>query len=166
VLAGNKVRTHPKTPDLYRAIIKVLTGKTEFHTYKPKYERNYRVVLKNMHFSINPADIQSEIEKLGHTVTNIYNIKQHLTKLPLPMFFVDFKPATNNKDILNVEYLQQCKVKFGPPKQKKILLNVLSAVWPHKNYCHLKHRCVKCTGSHSTTQCPLKERSSDVRCVL
>jgi hypothetical protein len=30
---------------------------TAFHTYKPKYERNYRAVLKNMHFSINPADI-------------------------------------------------------------------------------------------------------------
>jgi hypothetical protein len=57
-----------------------------------------------MHFSINPADIQSEIEKLGHNVTNIYNIKHHLTKLPLPMFFVDLKPAMNNKDIFNVEY--------------------------------------------------------------
>jgi hypothetical protein len=35
-----------------------------------------------------------------------------------------------------------------------------------KNYCHLKSRCVKCAGSHGTTQCPRKERSSDVRCVL
>jgi hypothetical protein len=59
-----------------------------------------------MHSSINPVDIQSEIEKLGHTVTNIYNIKHHLTKFPFPMFFVYLKPATNNKDIFNVEYLQ------------------------------------------------------------
>jgi ribosome-associated translation inhibitor RaiA len=119
VLAGNQVRIQPKTPDSYRAIIKALAEKnTAFHTYKPKYERNYRVVLKNMHFSINPADIQSKIEKLGHTITNIYNVKHHLTKLPLPMFFVDAKPATNNKDIFNVEYLQQCKIKFEPPKQK------------------------------------------------
>jgi hypothetical protein len=36
--------------------------------------------------------------------------------------------------------------------------------WRH--YCHLKLRCVKCAGSHSTTQCPHKERLSDVRCVL
>jgi hypothetical protein len=35
-----------------------------------------------------------------------------------------------------------------------------------KNYCHLKPGCVKCAGYHSTTQCPRKERSSDVRCVL
>jgi hypothetical protein len=71
-----------------------------------------------MHFSINPADIQSEIEELGHIVTNIYNIKHHLTKHPLPMFFLGLKPATNNKDIFNVEYLQQSNVKFEPPKQK------------------------------------------------
>jgi hypothetical protein len=35
-----------------------------------------------------------------------------------------------------------------------------------KNFCHLKPRCVKCAGDHSTSQCPRKERSSDVRCVL
>jgi hypothetical protein len=77
---------------IYTVAIKALVEKkTAFHTYKPKYERNYRVVLKNLHFSINPADIQSEIEKLEYTVTNIYNIKHHLTKLPLPIFFVDLK---------------------------------------------------------------------------
>jgi hypothetical protein len=32
-----------------------------------------------MHFSINTADSQSEIEKLGHTIT-----KHHLNKLLLP----------------------------------------------------------------------------------
>jgi hypothetical protein len=164
-LAGNQVRIQPKTPDSYRAIIKALAEKnTAFHTYKLKYEDNYRVVLKNMHFSINPADIGSEIEKLGHTVTNIYNIKHNLTKLPLPIFFVDLKPVTNNKEIFNVEYLQQCKVKIEPPKQKRNIVQCANCQrYGHtKNYCHLKPRCVKCAGSHSTTQCPRKERSSDI----
>jgi hypothetical protein len=35
-----------------------------------------------------------------------------------------------------------------------------------KNCCHLKPRCVKCAGDHSTSQCPRKERSSDVWFVL
>jgi hypothetical protein len=35
------------------------------------------------------------------------------------MFFVDLKPAPNNKDIFNVEFIQQCKIKFEPPKHKK-----------------------------------------------
>jgi hypothetical protein len=54
-----------------------LTAKgAEFHTFKPKEERNYRVVLKHMHYSVNPDDIKSEREKLGYKVANIWNIKQ------------------------------------------------------------------------------------------
>jgi hypothetical protein len=34
------------------------------------------------------------------------------------MFFVELKPATNNKDIYDV-YLQQYKIKFKTPKHKR-----------------------------------------------
>jgi hypothetical protein len=54
--AGNHVRIQPKTPNSYRATIKALADKKiALYTYKRKYECNYRIVLKNMHFSINPA---------------------------------------------------------------------------------------------------------------
>jgi hypothetical protein len=56
-----------------------------------------------MHYSINPLEIKTEIEKLEHTVTNTWNIKQYRTKLSLSMFFVELKPVPNNKDIFNVE---------------------------------------------------------------
>jgi hypothetical protein len=65
-----------------------------------------------MHYSINPEEIKAEIEKLGHTVSNIWNIKQYETKLPLSMFFVEVKPVPNIKNIHEVEYLQQCKIRF------------------------------------------------------
>jgi hypothetical protein len=79
-------------------------------------KRSYRVVLKNMHYSINPQEIKTKIEKLGYIVTNVWNIKQYGTKLPLSMFFVELKPAPNNKGIFNVEYIQQCKIKFEPSR--------------------------------------------------
>jgi hypothetical protein len=106
----------------------------EFHTYKPKEERSCRVVLKNMHDSIAPANIKTEIEKLGHQVAKIWNITQYRTKLPLSMFYVELKPAPNNKDIFLVEYLQQCKVKFEPPKQKRgnSRMCKLPMLWTHQ----------------------------------
>jgi hypothetical protein len=58
--------------------------------------------VKNMHYSINPEEIKSEIEKLGQTITNIWNIKQYRTKLPLSMFFEVLQPVPNNKDIFNI----------------------------------------------------------------
>jgi hypothetical protein len=33
--------------------------------------------------------------------------------------FVDLKPAPNNKDMFDVEFLQQCKIKFEPLKHKQ-----------------------------------------------
>jgi hypothetical protein len=104
-LADNQVKFQPKTSESYRTIIKALAeNHTEFHTYKLKKGRSYRVVLKNMHHSINPEDIKTEIEKPGHTVTNNLNIKQYRTKLPFSTFFVELKPARNND--INVEYKQ------------------------------------------------------------
>jgi hypothetical protein len=34
-------------------------------------EKNYTIVLTDMHYSIGPDDMKIEIEKLGHTITNI-----------------------------------------------------------------------------------------------
>jgi hypothetical protein len=54
-----------------------------------------------MHYSISPKDIKIKVEKLGHVATNVWNFKQYKTKLSV--FFVDLKPAPNNKDIFNVQ---------------------------------------------------------------
>jgi hypothetical protein len=35
-----------------------------------------------------------------------------------------------------------------------------------KAYCYHSPRCVKCAGTHRTTNCPRKERSDQVKCVL
>jgi hypothetical protein len=42
--------------------------------------------VKNMHYSINPQEIKTEIEKLGHTVTNIWNINDTELSYPSPCF--------------------------------------------------------------------------------
>jgi hypothetical protein len=77
-LANNQVWVQPTTSDSYRSITHAFTeNRSEFHTFKPKEVRNYRVVLKNMHYSINPDDIKAEIEKLGHKVANVWNITQY-----------------------------------------------------------------------------------------
>lgn len=168
-LSQNQVKVQPQSSEAYRAIVHALNEKqTNFHTYKPKEDRNYRVVLKHMHYSIEPTAIKEEIENLGHKVVSVWNIKQARTKLPLPMFFVDLKPAPTNKDIYQIEYLHHCKIAFEPPHRKRDIVQCANCQrYGHtKNYCHLKPRCVKCAGDHLTLQCHRKDRSSEVRCVL
>jgi hypothetical protein len=90
-LADNQVKVQPKIFESYRIIIKALAEKrTQFHTYKLKDEKSFSVVLNNTHYSINPKEIKTEIQTLGHTVTNIWNIKQYRTKQPLSMFLWNF----------------------------------------------------------------------------
>jgi hypothetical protein len=84
------------------------------------------------------------------------------------MFFVELRPASNNKDIFNVEYTHQCKITFELPKHIWDIAQCANCQrYGHtKNHCHLKLRCVKCTDDHMTNQYHWKERSRDVQCVL
>jgi hypothetical protein len=114
VLNFDQVKLQPNTCEGYTTITKALIEKkTEFHIYKPKGERNFRVLLKNMHYSVDTSDLKHAIEELGHTVENIWNIQHSRTKAPLPMFFTDVKPAVTNKTIYEIEYLLNLKIKLN-----------------------------------------------------
>jgi hypothetical protein len=64
-VADNQAKVQSKNSESCRTITKAVAEKrAEFHTYKLKDEISYRVVLKTMHYSINPQEIKTEIEKL------------------------------------------------------------------------------------------------------
>jgi hypothetical protein len=154
VLNFDQVKLQPNTSEGYTTITKALIEKkTEFHTYEPKSERNFRVVLKNMHYSVNTSDLKQAIEELCHTVENIWNIQHSRTKAPLPMFFIDLKPAVTKKTIYETEYLLNLKIKFEPPNFKRDIPQCANCQrYRHtKKYCNLKLRCVKCAGYHLAT---------------
>lgn len=59
----NQVKIQPKAPTNYSAIIEILEQKnTEFHTYQSKQDRSFRVVLRNMHYSVSTDELKTEIE--------------------------------------------------------------------------------------------------------
>lgn len=78
----------------------------EFHTYKPKQERSFKVVLKHMHHSTHTEDIKKALEELGHIAINIWNIEKQGIKEAPSMFYVELKSDNNNKNLLD---------KFAPP---------------------------------------------------
>lgn len=169
VINPNQVRIQPKSNESYSTITNSLTEKkTEFYTYKPKEERCFRVVVKNLHHSSNVEELKADIEERGHTVENIWNIKHFRTKDPLPMFFVDLKPSINNKDIYNIDIMLSQKVIIEPPRAKRNIPQCARCQrYGHtKAYCHLSPRCVKCAGDHMTANCSRKEKSDKVKCVL
>jgi hypothetical protein len=81
--------------------------------------------------------MKSEIESLGHTVMNIYNIKHSRTNTPQPLFFVDLKPSPNNKDIYLIENIHYTKIKFEPPRPKRTIPQCSKC----QRYGHTKAYC-------------------------
>ncbi|KMQ90007.1 nucleic-acid-binding protein from transposon x-element [Lasius niger] len=120
VLRNEQVKILLKTFEVYTTIVKQLELKnTEFYTYKPKQERNFKVVLKNMHPSTDTNEIKKALDELGHTVTNIWNIKQRRTKRALPMFIVKLQSKANNKHIYEIKSLLHCRIIFEPPRPRR-----------------------------------------------
>jgi hypothetical protein len=76
-LYNDQVRVEPTESSVYTTIVKALVGKnTEFHTYKPKQEISFRVVLKNIHPSTDLNFIKQRLTDKGHAVTSIWNVKE------------------------------------------------------------------------------------------
>jgi hypothetical protein len=112
------------TPTSYRYVIKFLKRiKADFHTYQPKQERAYRIVVRNLHHTTCISDIKEELLSNGHFARNINNVLQYNTKRPLPLFFINIEQANNNKDIFKIEFLCYSKIKIEEP-HIKLLYNV------------------------------------------
>ena len=164
---NNHVKILPTNPDVYRKLTKLLkTLNANFHTYQLKQERPFRVVLRNIHHSVDLDELKFELLKLGHEVTNISNVRHRVTKNPLSLFFIDIKQKENNKEIYNVNRLINSIVKIEPPLVKKEIVQCKRCQrYGHtQKYCNHNFRCVKCAGSHPTDQCT-KSPETPAKCI-
>ena len=159
---NNHVKIPPINPDAYTKLTKLLkTLNAKFHTYQLKQERRFRVVLRNIHHSVDLDELKFELQTLGHEVTSISNIRHRVTKNPQSLFFVDITQKENNKEVYNVNRLMNSTVKIEPPLVKKEIVQCKRCQrYGHtQKYCNHNFRCVKCAGSHPTDQCTKSPRN-------
>lgn len=169
VLSGHQVKIQAADTLSYKVIVEQLESRnTEFYTYKLKSDRSFRVFLRGLHESTIIEDIKSEIQELQHKVTNIWNVKQRVTKNPLPLFIVDLEASPNNKKIYEIKRLMHCCISFEPPRPKRELPQCARCQsYGHtKAFCYRQPKCIKCAGDHLTINCERKTRSDEVKCVL
>jgi hypothetical protein len=75
-LSDNEVKAQSKSSQCYSAIVKSRSGKAHQHPHV--HTKRSCSPVKNMHHSINRDD-KTEIEKTGHKVRHIWNIRQYRT---------------------------------------------------------------------------------------
>lgn len=167
-VSTNSVKINTNTSDAYRKIIHLLKqNEVAFHTYQPREERAYRVVIKNLHHTMLTTDIKEELEKKGFKIRNVTNIRSWKTKEPLPLFFVDQEPNDNNKEIYNLKRLLSTVIEVEPPRKKKEIPQCFRCQkYGHtKSYCTNPFYCVKCAENHPSNTCD-KSRDIPPKCTL
>ena len=119
-LSNEQVRVQPTESSIYTTFIKALMeNQTEFHTYKPRQDRSFRVVIQNLHPSTEIQDIKRAPVEKGHEFTNVSNAKQRSTNRPLPLHFIDLQPHCNNKEIYQITTLLITVVKIEASHVKR-----------------------------------------------
>ena len=167
-LANDTVKLSANTIDTYRNLVKHMKEENiVHHTYEVKAERAYRIVIRHLHHSVPLDDIKEELQKEGHMVRNIMNIKHKQTKDHLSLFFVDLEPQANNKEIFNLQFLGNSKITIeAPHKSRNVVQCQRCQAYGHsKTYCTKPYQCVKCGGQHDSKDCT-KPRHNPAKCAL
>uniref|UniRef100_A0A0A9YL51 Nucleic-acid-binding protein from transposon X-element n=1 Tax=Lygus hesperus TaxID=30085 RepID=A0A0A9YL51_LYGHE len=153
----NKLKLNFDSVDDYRKIIAFLqTSQAEYHTYQLKCERNFRVVIRGLHPTSDTSTVLSELKEKGFEPVQMLPVRHPVTKVSLPLFFVDLKPNKNNSDIYSLNRLYYTRIKVEPPKPRRAVIQCLRCQsYGHtKNYCNQAERCVRCDSQHATEKCP------------
>lgn len=167
-LPQNTIKVYTNTSKAYRTLIHFLKNNNiAHHTYQPREERAYRVVIKNIHQSVPPQDIKEELEGLGFRIRNVTNIRSWNTKDPLHLFFVDQEPDAKNKEIYQLKHLLGTKITVEPPRKRKEIPQCQRCQeYGHtKAYCSKPYSCVKCGENHPTQVCQ-KTKMTPATCAL
>lgn len=152
----NVLKIQTANPDSYRSTIHLLKEKeAQYHTYQPHEDKSFRIVIRNLHPSTPTVDIGTSIEDMGFSVRQVVNVLQKITKIKLPMFFVDLEPAGINNDVFHVTSLLHTKVKIEEPHKRKDIIQCLNCQdYGHsRKYCSYPPRCVRCGDNHPSTSC-------------
>ncbi|KAL4155993.1 hypothetical protein QTP88_000028 [Uroleucon formosanum] len=152
-------------PEAYRTLVHYLRNEeAEFHTFQLKEDKPMRIVIRNLHPSTSTEMIKNELE---HRLYEVRQVTQVISKIPLPLFFVDLEPTDHSKEIFKLESILHTKIKIEEPHKPKIISQCQNCqAYGHtKAYCGYSPRCVRCGDDHSSSACP-NSRQDPMRCAF
>lgn len=114
------------------------------------------MVIRNLHSSTDPNTINEELEFRLFDVRRVTNVLHIITKVPLPLFFIDLEPSIKSYEIYQLISLLHTKIKVEEPYKPKTIsqCNNCQDYGHTKTYCGYLPRCVRCGADHKTTDCP------------
>lgn len=137
------------------------------HTYQIKQERGFRGVIRHLHKSTPTNWIREQLTKLGFQIRFLDVIRNRFSKEPLHLFEVELEKCDKStvEAFLRVNKIGNQQV----TTEKQLRLNVpqchrCQSFGHTKNYCLRPYVCVKCAGSHPSTECK-KNKEDEAKCA-
>lgn len=155
-LANKAVKVNVTEVDSYRKLVRELKErKIQFFTYQIKAERAFKVVIRNLHPTMDPEEISKAIQEEGYSVRSVSNIRHPRTKDPLPLFFVNLEPTGEFKKIYELKSLLHHRVTIESPRPRKEIPQCMRCQqYGHtRTYCSLQPICVRCGQEHDSRAC-------------
>lgn len=140
-----------------------------FHTFRPRHLRPIKAVIRNIHHSTAPEEIETALSVLGFSVVSVSNLINRTKNLPLSLFSIELENNEFNRNIFNVSHLLNFKIIVEKPRLRKARGHPQCKrcqTYGHTaKYCFYPPRCVKCGLDHFTEDC-LKSRDLPAKCAL
>lgn len=162
------VKIQTLNPEAYRSLVHYLRKEqAEFHTFQLKEDKPMRIVIRNLHPSTSTEIIKSELKDRLYEVRQVTQVIHRISKIALPLFFVDLEPTDHSNEIFKLESLLHTKIKIEEPHKPKVISQCQNCqAYGHtKAYCGYSPRCVRCGDDHSSSTCP-NSRQDPMRCAL
>ena len=155
-LANDVVKITVDSPDNFRKIVKGLKDSNiAFYTYQLKSERAFKVIIRNLHHTVETSEIKSALVENGYSVRTVFNIRHPRTKQLLPLFSVDLEPNDTNKSIYELRTLLSTRIQVETPRPRQEIVQCkrCQGFGHTRAYCTLPYTCVKCGGEHDNRTC-------------
>lgn len=106
----------------YRLITSNLQAdKYNFHTYENKQDMPIRVMIKELHHTCDPKNINIDLKNKGFKVIDVSKKLSHKTKAPHNMFMATFEKSEDVNKIYSIKHIIGCRVNVEALKGSKLI---------------------------------------------
>lgn len=133
-----------------------LDSKIQFHTFQTAQDKKLEVVFRNVPCSLTEEEFKYELLQINLPVLKVVRLLSRDKKL-LPLCCVELENSESGFEVFKVNKLCHAVVSVEPKRKSRDIPQCTRCQrYNHtKNFCNLDPRCVRCTGQHHYSQCPL-----------
>lgn len=130
----------------------------KFHTFQSVQDKKLEVVIRNVPCSLSENEIESDLLAMNYPVCKVVRLLNK-QKFALPLCVVELENNENGQEIFKLDKLSHAIVSVEPKRKNRDIPQCTRCQrYGHtKNFCHLDPRCVRCTGNHHYSKCPLSK---------